>query len=196
MPAEWTGSGLREERVARKIWICPRRSLRERFKTVFPLRVDRFESNLRGRGTIYHLYNESLTRRQNAGPLIFHVVPPGTRAGNCSRLATHPLEHRPRIDRERVLLILHAGPASCFDAAIHYSPPTRVRYLSTHGMRLRQDTLAPGKRTGTCFTMSVLAPGNRAVSWSQIFSKPGHADVEIVRGIVGASPLGYQWRWW
>ena len=31
-------------------------------------------------GTIYHAYNETLTRRQNAAPLIFHVVSPGTRA--------------------------------------------------------------------------------------------------------------------
>lgn len=30
--------------------------------------------------------------------------------------------------------VLDAGPASCFDVAIHYSPPTRPRYLSTHAV--------------------------------------------------------------
>lgn len=69
-------------------------------------------------------YNESLTQCQNADPLIFHVVSPGTRAvtapPNPGRIYTADLIH-----------VVDAGPASCLDVAIHYSPPTPIRYLST-----------------------------------------------------------------
>lgn len=115
-----------------------RRSLAEKSKTIFRRLEARFLSlaffspsltadaavrnNLPSVEQSITLYNESLTQCQNADPLIFHVVSPGTRA------VTAP----PNPGRIYDLIhIVDAGPASCLDVAIHYSPPTLIYYLST-----------------------------------------------------------------
>lgn len=115
-----------------------RRSLAEKSKTIFrpptpsslslPLFLSSsllqtaVRNNLPSVEQSITLYNESLTQCQNADPLIFHVVSPGTRA------VTAP----PNPGRIYDLIhVVDAGPASCLDVAIHYSPPTLIRCLST-----------------------------------------------------------------
>jgi len=124
--------------VPRKIRICPSVVSREiqnhlspayskllAFSLAFSLLLQAVvRNNLPSVEQSITLYNESLTQCQNADPLIFHVVSPGTRAvtapPNPGRIYTADLIH-----------VVDAGPASCLDFAIHYSPPTLIRYLST-----------------------------------------------------------------
>ncbi|TGZ51213.1 hypothetical protein DBV15_03173, partial [Temnothorax longispinosus] len=141
-----------------------RRSLAEKSKTIFrppsskfAFSLSRFFSlllllqaavrnNLPSVEQSITLYNESLTQCQNADPLIFHVVSPGTRAvtapPNPGRIYTADLIH-----------VVDAGPASCLDVAIHYSPPTLIRAtFRQRGTHLRGGAPEKERVSRICFT--------------------------------------------
>lgn len=153
---EATGS---EEREARKIRICLTAAVvkREKFKTVLrwsphdltwaavpfstlPLGSStRCSSRVIYTGTIYHSYNETLTRRQNAGPLIFHVVSPGTHAVTA---ASRPLRSLMRVSSTLVQQVVSTSP---FIIHLLHSHAT-FRHTARSCARIR-----PGKRDDRVF---------------------------------------------
>lgn len=89
-----------------------------------------FESNLHGRGDDLSLVQRNFDATSKRGPVNFSCR--FTRNSRRNYSVPPPSQPDARL--------LNAGPASCFDVAIHYSPPTQPRYLSTHGTQLRENT--------------------------------------------------------